>query len=417
MLREMLGGYAPSANRLTLHDLGELIRRAGRDAGFEVQSEFRLSVGGGVAGEIDWVWLDQGHVVAAFEIEGHNAAPASLAADYEKFVEVGSCLKVVALYSVSSKLAAKAMPPAGFAPQQWVAHHWPHAGMPGIQVILDTDLMAPDGIESIQRQAKGVVLNHTRSIQERCASPEFLIIRLVMLAMYFVECVEEGFGANTKACDALLHPGLKRPRSFWSGVRSVVFSAPKAPVTAMATWIASEWFDEQCASANVSPADIAHACTPFERELAADRVTDAETLRMRAAVRAVRYLNVRRQAALGSDSRAFEHFIPDVHVPVGKGESGTEHREHVIPLKLLRNRCNLMLEAGASVERVAEWLRTFLAIVRITKDQARMLDHTHGWKTSMPLDWNFESGCIYERLHRAEIAFFPHPAAPCRCAT
>lgn len=78
MLREMLGGYAPGPNRLTVHDLGELIRRAGRAAEFEVQSEYRLPFSSRSAGEIDWVWLDQGLVVAAFEIEGQNAAPKSL---------------------------------------------------------------------------------------------------------------------------------------------------------------------------------------------------------------------------------------------------------------------------------------------------------------------------------------------------
>ena len=233
--------------------------------------------------------------------------------------------------------------------------------------------------------------------------------------MYYVECVEENFGANTAASDALLHPELKRPRSNWSRVRSVVLAATETPVTALATWIARDWFDDEFTSANISPDDIARACAPFERRLAHDPITDTETLRMRAAVRAVRYLNVRGRAGLGANSRAFEHFICDAHVPIGRAEGDLGHREHVVPLKLLRDRCIKMLEANASVHTVARWLRDYLAIVEITKRQAHALDHVHRWKTSMPPGWDFENGCIYERLHRAGITFLAHSAAPCRC--
>lgn len=417
MLRTMLGGYAPGADRLTMHDLGELIRRAGRDAGFEVQSEYRQALSSSSAGEIDWVWLDQDLVVAAFEIEGQNAAPKSLVADYEKFREIGSCLKFVALYSVSSKLTAQGMPPHGIAPRQWIAQNWPVSDMPGIQVLLDTQLMATDGIESIQGLAKSAGLSRIRSIQAKCASPAFLVDRLVTLAVYFVECVEEGFGANTSACDVLLDPGLKRPRSDWPRLKAVVRAAPEAPVTAVATWIARDWFANQCAIANVSLADVASACKPFERPFAA--LVDGKKLPMRAAVRAVRYVNVRRRAGLGAHTRSFEYFIPDKYVPVGKvaGEGEARRREHVVPLKVLLDRCNQMLETGASEPEVAEWLLQHLAIVEITKKQAHALDYTHGWKTCMPPKWEFDSGCIYERLHGAKFEFTADPASPCSCAT
>ncbi|MBA2962136.1 MULTISPECIES: hypothetical protein [Ramlibacter] len=416
MLREVLGGYTSNPHHLTLHDLAELIRRAGRTAGFEVQSEFRVSLGNGAAGEIDWVWLHHGHVVAAFEIEGQDAAPASLAADCEKFREVGDCLKFVALYSVASQLIAKGMPPGGLASKEWIARNWPEAGMPGIQVLLDTDLMAPGGIEAIQRQATGPGLHRAREIQARCAMPEFLIDRIVTLARYYAESVEEGVGANTRASDALLEPGLERPRSNWARVRSVILAARTTPVTAAATWMARDWFPDACAAANVSADDVARACAPFESELAAERVTDAKTLRARAAVRAVRYLDLRRRAGVGASSRAFEDFIPDEYVPVGKGANGTGRREHVVPLKLLRDRSNEMLAEGTSVAEVAAWLRDYLAIVEITKAEADALDHSHRWKTRMPPGWEFGTGCLYERLHRAGYAFSPHPAAPCRCA-
>lgn len=417
MLREMLGGYAPGANRLTVHDLGELIRRAGRKAGFVVQSEYRQPFSSNSAGEIDWVWLDQDLVVAAFEIEGQNAAPKSLVADYEKFREIGNCLKFVALYSVSSKLTAQGMPPGGMKPNQWIAQNWPVADMPGVQVLLDTQLMATDGIEAIQLLATGAGLSHTRSIQARCAAPAFLVDRLRTLAVYFVECVEEGFVANSNACDALLHPWRERPRSDWPRLKSVVLAAPEAPVAAVATWIARDWFANHCAIANVSLADVASACEPFERSFAA--LDDDKKLPMRAAVRAVRYLSVRRRAGLGAHTRSFEYFIPDKYVPVGKvaGEGEARRREHVVPLKVLLDRCNQMLGTGASEPEVAEWLLRHLAIVEITKKQAHALDYMHGWKTCMPPNWEFDSGCIYERLHGAKFEFTADPAAPCSCAT
>ncbi|MES2978012.1 MAG: hypothetical protein V4731_06290 [Pseudomonadota bacterium] len=138
-----------------MHDLGELIRRAGRTAGLEVQSEFRVPLSSGAAGEIDWVWLKNGTVVAAFEIEGSNAARNSLQADYAKFEALAGCIKVVALYSVTSQLKAKKLPPRELLPITRVEQKWPELGMPGVQVLLDTELMGPGGIKAIREKAAG----------------------------------------------------------------------------------------------------------------------------------------------------------------------------------------------------------------------------------------------------------------------
>lgn len=70
-----LGGYEPRAedlpdHGLTLHDTGELLKRAGIQAGFCVESEYKV----GDAWKIDWVWLFDDKPVVAIEIEGSGSS-------------------------------------------------------------------------------------------------------------------------------------------------------------------------------------------------------------------------------------------------------------------------------------------------------------------------------------------------------
>ncbi len=70
---------------MTLVEVGEVIRRTGRQQGFEVVAEYPIRVGDSTK-KVDWVWRDaKGKVVRAFEVEGRDAPPRSLAGDLIKF--------------------------------------------------------------------------------------------------------------------------------------------------------------------------------------------------------------------------------------------------------------------------------------------------------------------------------------------
>lgn len=155
-MRTTLGGYGDGLAGLTLHDLSELIRRAGLAAGFDVQSEFLTKiVGRRNRRRIDWVWLDEtGSPIVAFEVEGHNVAPASLEGDHEKFASLpNTCIKVLALYSITNSHRLKALPPGESKPKRWVRNHWPERPMRGVKVLTDVELLAAGGIEQLQMAA------------------------------------------------------------------------------------------------------------------------------------------------------------------------------------------------------------------------------------------------------------------------
>jgi hypothetical protein len=154
-MRENLGNGSVEEAGLTLHELGELIRRAGREAGFAVRSEYPVGKGKRNAWRIDWVWLWGETVVMAFEIEGRNVPESSLAGDRRKFRELSSsCAKVVALYTVRGETSL-ALPRKRRTPIEWMQEEWePRHQLDTVQVTLDAELFAPGGIEQLQELAK-----------------------------------------------------------------------------------------------------------------------------------------------------------------------------------------------------------------------------------------------------------------------
>ena len=78
-------GFDPCA--LCLPEIGELVRRTGRAAGFIPRSEFHVSPPSGERHwKVDWVWRlplngRDGPVVAAFEIEGQDVQIRSFKKD------------------------------------------------------------------------------------------------------------------------------------------------------------------------------------------------------------------------------------------------------------------------------------------------------------------------------------------------
>ncbi|MFO1395562.1 MAG: hypothetical protein U1F48_00720 [Burkholderiales bacterium] len=159
-LRAGLGNYAPRSdaklteNALTLHDLSELIRRGGLQAGFIVESQFNVKPAAKNVRKVDWVWLNKSDPrtpVVAFEIEGRDVHPDCVAADVDRMRTSGARLRVIALYQVDHNRVMMRNPPFGCAPKAWVKKH---AGKSKVSVFLDEELMMPNGIEAVVRDAQ-----------------------------------------------------------------------------------------------------------------------------------------------------------------------------------------------------------------------------------------------------------------------
>ena len=84
---------------------------------------------------------------------------------------------------------------------------------------------------------------------------------------------------------------------------------------------------------------------------------------------------------------------------------GSEHREHVVPLALIRNECERMFALGRDVASVARLLERHLKIVMISKAERQRLDFELGLKTCMPDGWSFADDYAdpFARLHAAGI--------------
>lgn len=157
-LRYGLGGYVPRKQHLpkfglTLHDLGELLRRAGQAAGFIVESEYQVRPrDGGRVLKIDWVWLNCHSLdpVVAIEIEGPAVPRKSVTADVRRFKLCKAHWSVIALFQVDNNRTHKRRPREGTSLQSRVQSF---TGDYPVDVILDRDLMAPSGIEDFQKKA------------------------------------------------------------------------------------------------------------------------------------------------------------------------------------------------------------------------------------------------------------------------
>lgn len=148
-----------------------------------------------------------------------------------------------------------------------------------------------------------------------------------------------------------------------------------------------------------------------------------EVIIRRAFLRAARYIRRIPTEGVSAHSRVVERFIPEEFVPRGKGKDGPGHGEHVVPCVLLLKECIARFAREDSLDQVADFLRQNVVIVDITEKQREYLDGSPrsgglGLKTKMPHWWKFDSDCIFQRLHCAEIEFDPpRPAefTPCRC--
>lgn len=109
-----------------------------------------------------------------------------------------------------------------------------------------------------------------------------------------------------------------------------------------------------------------------------------------------------------SDTRLMERpIISDELVVVGESIAGKEHREHVVPRKVLCDEAHRLYEAGETVDTVAMLLEECLKIVLITRQERKYLDSREGagLRQRMPQGWSFRDGNVFARLHSANINF------------
>lgn len=108
-----------------------------------------------------------------------------------------------------------------------------------------------------------------------------------------------------------------------------------------------------------------------------------------------------------SDTRLLEaFFLPDEFTIVGRSRQhdGFGRREHVVPRLVIVRECHRMLEAGATDEEIARFLREHVRIVLISNEECERLDRKAelGLRQTMPEGWTFGDD-LFARLRRAEI--------------
>ena len=112
----------------------------------------------------------------------------------------------------------------------------------------------------------------------------------------------------------------------------------------------------------------------------------------------------------GFNSRIFQHMLHWEYDFVGIGQSAEVtdesgfHPEHIVPCAVLvKETCRLIEENKLNDNEIASLLKKHWKIVKVTKEQAREIDFSLGYKSTMPAGWNFETGDTLARLNEAKI--------------
>lgn len=130
-----------------------------------------------------------------------------------------------------------------------------------------------------------------------------------------------------------------------------------------------------------------------------------EELKTRSCRRIAEVIHGHVQEGSGIHSRLFEVLIPDEYAIVGESQKGKTYREHVVPCCIIRDACIQMFKDQATIEAVSAAIEKHVAIVLITKEEAKILDNERGWKNCMPPGWTFNEGSIFARLEEAGLSF------------
>jgi hypothetical protein len=100
------------------------------------------------------------------------------------------------------------------------------------------------------------------------------------------------------------------------------------------------------------------------------------------------------------DGDSIDHLIT---VGVSKNRTNDDtYREHIVPCIMIHNQLIDMCLNGKTLSEMAQFLKTHLAIVLVTKQEAEKMDIELGMRTSMPDGWNWGDS-VFSRLEVAGI--------------
>lgn len=102
-------------------------------------------------------------------------------------------------------------------------------------------------------------------------------------------------------------------------------------------------------------------------------------------------------------SRLFDTLVHEQLILIGKSKKGGGHKEHLVPCVFIRDLAFEMYHKNKSTEDVAKMIGRLLRIAHITREEARMIDHEKKLKTTMPENWDIETGSIMARLEAGNI--------------
>jgi hypothetical protein len=292
-----------------------------------------------------------------------------------------------------------------------IQHHYGSASLLQRQMLLPykrakalVEVLTSEGVLTVPTKAGLRLLQPGYvPLREFSASPEDKHVRLLRdLALYLLECEELRGGIDSRCTAMILHPleiSVKELSAAAAG-------ADRGPTPVLAIGLALARLPQLASvfAGEELAAQLRVSCAAFERRPVHVEV-DVEERLVSGLAQLARYFEKRLIDGWGAHTRAFECFVRDELLPMGKGHAGGGHREHVVPCAHLRDRCMELLRAGLPPEAAADWMRPYLAIVMITPQQANTLDIVLGLKTRMPAGWRFDFDCIFDRLHEAGIAF------------
>jgi hypothetical protein len=243
---------------------------------------------------------------------------------------------------------------------------------------------------------------------------EIYVSRVSQTALFFWEMFEENQGGHTEAIK-LLKPTPKLSNVQLRGfVLNDLYRTRGLALTEAAVQLAA-WLERQNyapkGAVNIESAIRAY-CAPYERDMRV--ITDDNEVLERSFVRLARYYYLMHAEEAGRHTRVPDYFIPNNCIPRGRSHSGTVHPEHVVPCAAIREYCLKYFVEGRSLDEVVKLIRRLLVIVDVSIDEWKKLDEgPSALKDIMPPEWDLETGCIFARLHLAEIKFDPPPGFTC----
>lgn len=105
-------------------------------------------------------------------------------------------------------------------------------------------------------------------------------------------------------------------------------------------------------------------------------------------------------------TRLFETLIRDEYIVCGSSAPDAAYREHVVPLKVIRDHCLTLFAKGMSDDEVAEFVEAHLKIALMTVQEAQRLNRDLGLRTTMPVGWVVGDD-VMARLVAARIRLKP----------